>query len=275
MRCLTSMGKQKKFSPNKVCSQYKFMANKRNIVIKVTYPVPGKAVEKSAPKMVTVWHVKRIFLAVGALLLTLVSTTYVFSNNMQKTGLDNSGDVMLPVTDNESIPVENSNADVKNLAIPEQVVLQKNILDKPTKIVDNKNIQIINQVNKRSIKKQLNKKDNNKNLHSKSKVSRASLSYGLNNKEPTAEIVRPVVVSNKKPQWIYYFIELKSMAGNNVYHEWLKDGVIVSKQKSHISGDTWRSSSRKLFSDTEKGKWSARLVDENGHLLNERKFRIE
>jgi len=106
-------------------------------------------------------------------------------------------------------------------------------------------------------------------------VSRAVLTYDLNNKEPAGEITRTVNVSEKNPTWIYYFTELKSMNGRRVYHEWLKNGVLVSKQELIISGDSWRTSSRKLFTDSTKGNWAVRLVDEHGQLLNEKNFKVE
>ena len=82
-------------------------------------------------------------------------------------------------------------------------------------------------------------------------------------------------VSQKSPVWVYYFTELKGMNDSKVYHEWAKNGVVVSKQQLTISGDTWRTSSRKLLSDSEKGNWSVRLVDKNGRVLNEKNFKVK
>ena len=106
-------------------------------------------------------------------------------------------------------------------------------------------------------------------------VPRASLTYEIDNKEPVGEIAQTVTLSKKKPRWIYYFTELSSMNGRKVYHEWLKNGVIVSRQELVISGDTWRTSSRKLLSGSDKGKWAVRMIDENGRLLNEKYFKVE
>jgi len=122
------------------------------------------------------------------------------------------------------------------------------------------------------MKKTIKGQDSSKDNHTK---VRASLTYRVNNKEPAGDTVRTVNTKHKKPVWVYYFTELKAMNGNKVYHEWLRNGSVVSKQALVISGDTWRTSSRKLISDTEQGNWSVRLVDEKGRLLNEKNFKVE
>ena len=106
-------------------------------------------------------------------------------------------------------------------------------------------------------------------------MTRAVLTYGINNKEPAGEIAKAVNVGEKNPTWVYYFTELKSMNGNKVYHEWLKNGVLDSRQELIISGDAWRTSSRKLLADSAKGNWTVRLIDEHGQLLNEKSFKVD
>ncbi|MFZ2406861.1 MAG: DUF2914 domain-containing protein, partial [Methylobacter sp.] len=137
----------------------------------------------------------------------------------------------------------------------------------------NAGISSVKEITKKQLNKNVNKElkysDNNHN------VSRASLTYGMNNKEPSGELVSTVDVRHKKPVWVYYFTELKSMKGNKVYHEWVRNGEVVSRQALVISGDIWRTSSRKLLSDSEKGNWTVRLVDKNGRLLNKKEFKVE
>ncbi len=207
-------------------------------------------------------------LAVGVLLSVLVLLFYAINDHSPATA---------PMASDEKQEVrqsENSQAEIKELAIPGQAVIKKDLLLKSVKEVNKKNI---NGGNKGSLRKQQGDKVANEHGYSKgvNKVSRAMLTYGINNKGPASEIVRPLVVSKTKPQWVYYLTELKSMDGNNIYHEWLKNGVVVSRQKLHVSGDIWRTTSRRLFSESEKGKWSVRLLDGNGQLLNERKFKVE
>ncbi|MGZ4969031.1 MAG: DUF2914 domain-containing protein [Methylobacter sp.] len=248
------------------------MTDKRNIVIKVSYPVAGKAAENAAPKMVTEWNVKRILLAVGVLVLVLAALIYGISNDTEKTDVDNTVELVNAI--DKSAEVKETETETKNLDIPKQVVAETSSLVKSKNELNKKVASIpVKEVIKKQPKGKVIKE------HGYSKVNpnvpRAVLTYAINNKEPTSEVVKSVDVSHKKPVWLYYFTELKAMKGSKVYHEWLKNGTIVSRQELVISDDTWRTSSRKLLSDSEKGNWTARLVDKDGRLLNEKNFKVE
>jgi len=246
------------------------MTDKRNIVIKVSYPVAGKATDNAAAKMVTEWNIKRILLAVGVLVLVLAALIYGISNDTEKTDADNTVELVNAVDQSAEV----KETETKNLDIPKQVVAETNSLVKSKNELNKKVASI---PVKEVIKKQPKEKVIKERGYSKvnPNVPRALLTYAINNKEPTSEVVKSVDVSHKKPVWIYYFTELKAMKGSKVYHEWLKNGAVVSRQELVISDDTWRTSSRKLLSDSEKGNWAARLVDKGGRLLNEKNFKVE
>jgi len=246
------------------------MTDKRNIVIKVSYPVAGKATDNAAAKMVTEWNIKRILLAVGVLVLVLAALIYGISNDTEKTDADNTVELVNAVDQSAEV----KETETKNLDIPKQVVAETNSLVKSKNELNKKVASI---PVKEVIKKQPKEKVIKERGYSKvnPNVPRALLTYAINNKEPTSEVVKSVDVSHKKPVWIYYFTELKAMKGSKVYHEWLKNGAVVSRQELVISDDTWRTSSRKLLSDSEKGNWTARLVDKGGRLLNEKNFKVE
>jgi hypothetical protein len=65
------------------------MADKKNIKIKVRYPTSGSKPEKDlpAPRMIKVWNVKRILLALGCVVLVLVSMFFFMKDDAQKTDL--------------------------------------------------------------------------------------------------------------------------------------------------------------------------------------------
>jgi hypothetical protein len=222
--------------------------------------------------MVTEWNVKRILLAVGALVLALVSLFYVINKATQNTDSNNAV-VIVDATEKQA-PPEVKEAEVKDQGLSRQSVAEPNSPVKSKKEPDKQNQQTAGITNKAVIKKQANKKIVKEREYSHN-VLRAALTYEINNKEPVGEIAQTVAVSKKKPLWVYYFTELSSMNGSKVYHEWLKNGVLVSRQALVISGDTWRTSSRKLLSGSEQGKWAVRMVDEKGRLLNEKKFKVE
>jgi hypothetical protein len=251
------------------------MADKKNIVIKVSYPVSGKATENVTAKMVTEWNVKRILLAVGALVLVLVSLIYSIENDTQKTDLDNAT-VLIDAIEKQAKPSDEvKETEIRNLDIPKQALLETNSLVEPKKVPNKTNKQTASNPVKEVIKKQSNEKVSKDRGYSKANVQRATLTYAINNKEPVAEIVKDVDISHKNPVWLYYFTELKAMKGSTIYHEWLKNGVIVSRQVLVISGNNWRTSSRKLLSDSDKGDWNVRVVDKNDRVLNEKNFRVE
>jgi hypothetical protein len=105
-------------------------------------------------------------------------------------------------------------------------------------------------------------------------VRRALLTYKINKNEPVGEISLPVKVSKKKSIKIYYFVELTGMKDKTVYHEWLLDGVLISRKKINISSDAWRTASRQKFYKTAKHNWAVRVVDETGQIINEKHFDV-
>ncbi len=250
------------------------MTDKKNIVIKVSYPVAGKATENVAPVMVTEWNIKRIVMAACALLFVLAGLIYVISTGTQKADVNNV-EVSVNALENQAVPqIKVKKAEIKKLAKIRQTVAETNPLINSKKELNKK---ADNTPAKPVIKKQDQEKVIKEHAYLKvnSNVPRALLTYAINNKEPTGDMVKAVDVSHKNPVWLYYFTELKSMKGSKVYHEWLKNGTVVSRQELAILNDTWRTSSRKLLSGSEKGNWTVRLVDKNNRLLNEKNFKVE
>ncbi len=248
------------------------MMDKKNIVIKVKYPVSGNRAGISPPKLITVWNVKRLVFAAVALVLVLVSLIYMLNDNIQKTDLDNVGGTD-NVTEKKPLPqLENPGVDIKTLSLPGKSVTEISGAAKSKKELNKKNNQaagiIVKDIIKETTKNSIEPK------HSPY-LRRSLLTYGINNKEPVGKIVGNVKISGKKPTWVYYFTEFRSMKGMSVYHEWFKKGVLVFRPEVVISDDRWRASSRKLLSSSEKGKWTVKLVDEKGRLLDEKSFKVE
>jgi len=114
----------------------------------------------------------------------------------------------------------------------------------------------------------------NKNTKIDKHIIRALLTFKVNNNEPVGEIILPLKLSKKKSTSVYYFVELSAMKGRTVYHEWLRDGALVTRKKVNVSSDNWRTASRQLFAYSVKTNWTVRLVDETGQLLNEIPFNV-
>lgn len=236
------------------------MTEKKAIVIKVKYPVSNK--EASTPQVITEWNIKRISIALGAFFLLLTGLLYVIDGNENQTVR------VMPSVDSkiDSGPVANQQS-IQNTAILEtnQIEDLSKANQKPkAKEIKNKAIDKSKLI---KLEERQPHKKTNKN------VVRALLTNDVNNKEPGHEISRQIVLNNH-PTWVYYFTELKQMNGQRVYHEWLKNNVLISKHELPIVADSWRTSSRKLLSVASKGQWVVRLLDQNGNILNESKFRV-
>ena len=108
------------------------MADKKNIKIKVRYPTSGNKPEKIVPAagMITVWNVKRILLAVGCVVLVLVSMFFFIKDDAQKTELQTEA----------ALPEKN---DVQKTNLQAQAALPEKLVDTPAKPIseNNKNVQ--------------------------------------------------------------------------------------------------------------------------------------
>jgi Na+-transporting methylmalonyl-CoA/oxaloacetate decarboxylase gamma subunit len=255
--------------------EFYFMADKRNIVIKVNYPLSEKGTRNLAPKMITEWNVNRIAFAVGVVVLVLALLIYVINKEQQKVD-----SVNLPA------PVNSTEQQVSPKPEAKQPELKKQEISAPLPNEVSPSLKSKNAIIKikkptasvEPIKKQADSKITKEHEHEHTHahvVSRSLVTYGIKNKEPVGEIAGSLKLSGKKPTWVYYFTELKGMKGSRVYHEWLKNGSLVSKMAIVIAGDAWRTSSRKLLTESDKGKWTVKIVDENNRFLNERTFKVE
>jgi len=249
------------------------MTDKKNIVIKVKYPASGRATEDyvPVPQIITEWNVKRILLAVGVIVLILVALVYfIIGKDTQDTDLGNSSvspEAIVNTPEKQEVPQEITIIQpvvdgTSNSVKPKTEVKPKK---EKTDVIEVKNV-AKKSPNHKLIKEPRQTKVNN--------VRRALLTYEINNKEPVGEVAGTVNVSQKKPALVYYYTELRKMNNRKVYHEWLKNDAVVSRQEMILSADRWRTSSHKLLADNDRGNWAVRLVDEDGQLLNEKTFKV-
>lgn len=244
------------------------MTEKKAIVIKVKYPVAGHqtGIKSPAPQVITEWNLKRISAAVLAVLVVVGAVIYGVNHE--------ESHAPLPIDSNSAL-------DVFSPPAPSQLPAQSAVIPEAIKTQNISKLNPESNIEKSKVTKTINisKTKSTEHLQNKQKkanknVVRALITHQINNKEPGLEISQQVSI-NKKPSWVYYFTELKEMNGEKVYHEWLKNNVRISKYELIIAADTWRTSSRKLLSDTDRGKWTVRLLDKYRHILNEKKFKVD
>lgn len=98
---------------------------------------------------------------------------------------------------------------------------------------------------------------------SEGSVARAQFTTDIIDREPVDEIIS-VDTSVKT---VFYFTELKDMAGKSVTHRWIFDGKKVYEKTFDIAGDRWRVYTSKNLSDAWTGDWRAEVVDSAGTVL--------
>ncbi|MCF6204342.1 MAG: DUF2914 domain-containing protein [Methylococcaceae bacterium] len=105
-------------------------------------------------------------------------------------------------------------------------------------------------------------------------ISRALLTNALIDREPVDNIISFVKVSRQKDTKINYFTEIINMNGKVLYHQWLWEGQMEFNKKISIKGPRWRVSTKKFIPFSKPGTWLAKLVNEEGTVLNEIKFEV-
>ena len=129
------------------------MTDKRNIVIKVKYPVSGKEAENFTPKMVTEWNIKRILLAAGVLVFILAALFYVINKDPQENDPDNAEVAINTIQEKVTPPVEIKEPEIKKQDISKQIVAKTNTKIKPANESTKKNKPISNTTVKQEVKK--------------------------------------------------------------------------------------------------------------------------
>ncbi len=219
------------------------MTEKKNMVIKVKYPTPGKMTDKpvSPTGVTTEWNFKRIALSLGSMLLLMMMSFFYFS--------DDNGD-------KQKIP-------------PAQQTVVEQTQQQPLAQIDSPPDKDIIAIEKSSTS---SKKPVAANAKS---VIRAQITSDIKNNEPVNNIHLPLKIGKEETVWLYYFVELTGMKGQAVYHEWWLNGELVSRKKVNISDDPWRTSSKQIITYTTNNDWIVRLVDESRNKLNEKSFNLE
>ncbi len=100
-------------------------------------------------------------------------------------------------------------------------------------------------------------------------VARAQFTSGIKNREP----VDRVVVATPQLEAVYFFTDLRNLAGRTVTHRWRYEGKPVSLVPFQVGGDRWRVYSKKVIDPEQVGEWSVTVLDESGWPLYTELFR--
>jgi hypothetical protein len=101
-------------------------------------------------------------------------------------------------------------------------------------------------------------------------VVRALLTSGIENREPTDEIVS----ISKNQDRIYFFTEFTDLKGKLIKHRWEHQGKIMGEVNFNVGSNQWRCYSSKNLLPEWTGIWTVSVIDENNNVLVETYFEV-
>lgn len=263
------------------------MAHKKNLVVKVKYPTHGgDDGTLSAPQTVTEWNVKRL-MGAGVVLIFLLLAGYcglsaVDSEHQNpaapeqhsvKPGTEAKPTSTAPAL---KIPSETSKTGLNEPKSPDKTIKFK-LSDAETVMTSQEMTELketIKRENDHSASAKPEKTETTSSISSSKQVVRSVLAQQIVKREPVSILENSIKIPKGKSITINYFTELKGMNRKVVFHEWLKNQQTVFRRRIVISGNRWRTASRKTFNQTSAGAWEVRTVDEKNHLLDQKDFNI-
>lgn len=105
-------------------------------------------------------------------------------------------------------------------------------------------------------------------VYAEGSVARAIVTTGVAEREPVNDLER-VLDGNEK---VFFFTELRDMAGQTVKHRWSHGGEVLAEVEFKVGGPRWRVWSSKMLIPEWAGAWSVAVVDGEGNVLSEKSF---
>lgn len=96
-------------------------------------------------------------------------------------------------------------------------------------------------------------------------VARAIFATGIVDREPV-DTVEKLPADRQK---IYFFTELRGMAGQTATHRWEHDGKVQAEVKFDVRGPRWRVWSSKNLPPDATGEWKVSVINGNGEVISE------
>ena len=102
-------------------------------------------------------------------------------------------------------------------------------------------------------------------------VNRSQFTTEMNGREPTDMVIS---LSNDIKQ-VIYFTELGDLAGHKVTHQWLYNDNVMFEKSFDVGGNRWRVWSSKTLQPGWTGRWTVRVLDEDGAELSSQSFEYQ
>lgn len=213
--------------------------SENKVVIKINYDKAQARKSVVTPKMVTVWHTRRILIAVGVLLLSCLIILFLSmagnneSNKTESSVVDNGANIT-----NTQVS-EPGTSIVNPISLPVIDARENAIVKRPEAIILDKH------------------------------VVRALLSSAPNNDEPGERIKSPVNIAENQTQELFYFVQTKNLKNSILFHRWYKDGQVMSKKQFNVKSNNAKLISSHKLTAKDIGQWQVVLIDKKGKLLSE------
>ncbi len=99
-------------------------------------------------------------------------------------------------------------------------------------------------------------------------VVRAAFTSAVQEREPTDTVT---TLANSSIR-IYYFTELKDLAGQTVTHRWEYNGKVMHEQPFEVGSARYRAFSSKTLDPLWTGEWKVSVIDGSGATLSVNTF---
>jgi hypothetical protein len=99
-------------------------------------------------------------------------------------------------------------------------------------------------------------------------VARAAFTSAVQEREPTDTIT---TLANSSTR-IYYFTELKDLAGQTITHRWEYNGKVMHEQPFEVGSARFRAFSSKTLDPLWTGEWKVSVIDGSGATLSVNTF---
>jgi hypothetical protein len=94
-------------------------------------------------------------------------------------------------------------------------------------------------------------------------VERSTITTNMIDREPQDEVRE---LTNDHTQ-VFYFSDLRNLAGETVTHRWEFDGSVIAEIPFAVGGPRWRVHSSKDLLPEWVGEWTVSIVDSGGQVL--------
>jgi hypothetical protein len=214
------------------------------VVIRVSYDKTAQLAKVKAPEMVTVWHVRRILLA---LTIPILLVWLLFKSTKTDDVELVQPEIIEPViTAPVAVEPVISQSKSKPAVIEAKPVVFEikpvNNQPKPTAVIFDR------------------------------RVLRAAVVSEFINDQPSERIKANLKVSKNQHLELFYFSEVKHLKNKNVSHAWFKNGQLVHKKHWSVKESIAKLISSYRFSTKDAGQWQVVLEDKNGKQLSETVF---